>query len=194
MASVLSVRTRLSSLDLTLRYDWGILGAQDQTSSAFSSMKGSSGTHPLSVTTTNPLQPSSLHKPGQTREPVFYALYSHGQSELLFQSRDQLQRHRSAQKELFTERPVNQGDGFTQWPTSCHGHDIYQSQWTKYFVASLSSLQQLSAAVVYNRRPLPEHPWSGHNLTNYTRGVIDHLCVTAEFKPFGGRAGMVRSV
>ena len=127
-------------------------------------------------------------------ESLFYALYSHGQSELLFQSRDQLQRHRSAQKELFTERPVNQGDGFTQWPTSCHGHDIYQSQWTKYFVASLSSLQQLSAAVVYNRRALPEHLWSGHHLTNYTRGVIDHLCVTAEFKPFGGRAGMVGSV
>lgn len=37
-------------------------------------MKGSSGTHPLSVTMTNPLEPSSLHKPGQTRESFLRSL------------------------------------------------------------------------------------------------------------------------
>lgn len=105
-------------------------GICNQTLSASLSMNKRSNTHSLRMTMTNSLQLRSLHQSGQTRVPLLSSLL--GELELLFQSRDQLQRYWFTHKSSFTERPVNQGGGFSQWPTSHHSQDVYQNQRTKY--------------------------------------------------------------
>lgn len=127
-------------------------------------MKNRSSTHPLRTTMANPLQRSPVHQPGQTRELL---LSSHLRPIRVF-SLSQGTNYRSICplcKSSFTERPVNQGDSLFKMPTSHHityhvaTVSIYQNHWTKCVVTPLSSLQQLSAAVltaVYNHQPLPK--------------------------------------
>lgn len=69
--------SRFSSLALSLRCDWGILEARDQTSPLLPpswSVKKRTSTHALRIKTMNPLQLSPPHKPGQTRELLLFLL------------------------------------------------------------------------------------------------------------------------
>ncbi len=173
-------------LSFSLRWDWSILGAQDQTSPLLPSHRWNRH----SCTQDDDDEPSSAESSASSRSNLraFTLFISVANQSCSFSQGTNYRSTSPLSKNSFTERSVNPREGFFKTPTSHRitktpsGQSvatvsICQNQWTRYFVTSLSSLQQLSTAVpVYNLWTFPKHLWakrqlSCHSLTNHTRDV-----------------------